>query len=320
MTDKCWIWPQFKACVGSKEFPVTYIIDSPRVGGLYEASIQTQFVIGELDESQKAIMTTHLIEQRSQGVTIPVVTTAMIEHVKAMRPLPVHERSDRLLRFIADQTKIIGTPYQVEPHDPAALAWSESTGDNEVGYLLDYLLERELLQQLSGGMLTSMGDHVIPGRVMVTVEGHNQIALLKATMRGEQAFIAMWFHDDVNHVSGQAIEPAIRDAGYVPFRIDRTEYIDKIDDEIIAEIRRSRFLVADFSHGSGTVRGSVYYEAGFAHGLNIPVIFTCREGSDLHFDTNHYNHIVWTDPEELREKLKNRILAVIGEGPRVHND
>ena len=35
----------------------------------------------------------------------------------------------------------------------------------------------------------------------------------------------------------------------------------------------------------------------------------------LHFDTAHYNHIVWTTPEELREKLKTRILAVIGEGP-----
>ncbi len=113
------------------------------------------------------------------------------------------------------------------------------------------------------------------------------------------------------------IEPAIKDAGYKPLRIDQKEHINKIDDEIIAEIRRSRFLVADFTHGVDGARGGVYYEAGFAHGLNLPVIFTCREDAveELHFDTEHYNHIVWTTPADLREKLTNRILAVIGEGP-----
>lgn len=64
-------------------------------------------------------------------------------------------------------------------------------------------------------------------------------------------------------------------------------------------------------------RGGVYYEAEFAYGLNIPVIFLCRNDAlaTLHFDTNHFNHIVWTTPEELRIKLKTRILAIIGEGP-----
>ena len=109
-----------------------------------------------------------------------------------------------------------------------------------------------------------------------------------------------------------SVKPGLR-----PLRIDQKEHINKIDDEIIAEIRRSRFLVADFTHGNEGARGGVYYEAGFAHGLGIPAIFTCRDDavSKLHFDTNHYNHIVWATPEELREKLRNRILAAIGEGP-----
>ena len=61
----------------------------------------------------------------------------------------------------------------------------------------------------------------------------------------------------------------------------------------------------------------MYYEAGFAHGLDLPVIFTCRDDAveTLHFDTEHYNHIVWTTSMDLREGLRNRILAVIGEGP-----
>ena len=130
----------------------------------------------------------------------------------------------------------------------------------------------------------------------------------------------MWFHDSMDEVFEKGIEPAIIEAGFKPLRVDRKEHVNKIDDEIIAELRRSRFLVADFTHGEDGARGGVYYESGFAHGLNLPVIFTCRKDAveTLHFDTNHYNHIVWTTTSELREKLKTRILAVIGEGPEVH--
>ena len=100
-------------------------------------------------------------------------------------------------------------------------------------------------------------------------------------------------------------------------RIDRKEHVNKIDDEIVAEIRRARFVVADFTHGDTGARGGVYYEAGFAHGLDIPVIFTCRKDrlDDVHFDTRQYNHIVWETPEELQDRLAKRIAAVLGDGP-----
>ena len=59
------------------------------------------------------------------------------------------------------------------------------------------------------------------------------------------------------------------------------------------------------------------FEAGFAMGLGVPVIWTARSTSinDLHFDTRQYNHIVWDTPTELYEKLLARIGAVMGGGP-----
>ena len=112
-------------------------------------------------------------------------------------------------------------------------------------------------------------------------------------------------------------DPAIREVGYKPVRVDRMEHVNKIDDEIIAEIRKARFVLVDFTQGGKEARGGVYYEAGFAHGLGVPVIFTCQKDSfgHVHFDTRQYSHIVWTEPEELRRNLANRIAAVIGEGP-----
>ena len=46
-------------------------------------------------------------------------------------------------------------------------------------------------------------------------------------------------------------------------------------------------MVADFTCEKGKVRGGVYYEAGFAQGIGIPVIWTVAKDSldDVHFDT-----------------------------------
>lgn len=107
---------------------------------------------------------------------------------------------------------------------------------------------------------------------------------------------------------------ALEQTNYIPIRIDRTEHNDKIDDRIIAEIRKSGLLVADFTGQ----RGGVYFEAGFVLGLGIPVIWTCRDTDveKLHFDTRQYNHIVWTDSSELKEKLINRIEATLPNRPK----
>jgi hypothetical protein len=91
------------------------------------------------------------------------------------------------------------------------------------------------------------------------------------------------------------------------------DYVGGITDEIMAEIRRSRFVVADYT---GQVNG-VYFETGFALGLGLAVIPTCRkdEVSKLHFDIKHLNTLLWDTPAELVEGLNRRIRAVVGVGP-----
>lgn len=140
---------------------------------------------------------------------------------------------------------------------------------------------------------------------------HEEIAGKRAA--STQAFVAMWFQESMKDAYNAGFAKAITDAGYEPLRIDRKEYEGKIDDEIIAEIRRSAFLIADFTGH----RGGVYYEAGFAHGLGKRVIFTCNSDdlANLHFDVRQYNTIVWNTPSEIIAPLQNRILALFGAGP-----
>ena len=176
-------------------------------------------------------------------------------------------------------------------------------------YYLNYLSEMGWLQ---GSW--SVG-RVFAGRV--TVSGHSQIAEREANTDSSQVFVAMWFDDSLSGAYAQGIKPGIKKAGYRPIRIDQKPDVQKIDDEIIAEIRRSRFLVADFTQGEDGARGGVYFEAGFAYGLGIPVIHTCRKDmvDNLAFDTRQHNHILWETPEELRDALTKRIGALIGDGP-----
>jgi hypothetical protein len=136
---------------------------------------------------------------------------------------------------------------------------------------------------------------------------------LKERASTHQVFVAMSFQADLNPIYEQGIFAAILGSGYSALRVDRKEHEGKIDDLIIAEIRRSAFTVADLTNH----RGGVYYEAGFAHGLGQRVIFTCRADSltEAHFDIRQYNTIKWESAEDLKRSLQNRILAVFGAGP-----
>ena len=121
----------------------------------------------------------------------------------------------------------------------------------------------------------------------------------------------------MKQVYERGIAPAVCGAGYRPHIINRDPEVDKVDDAIIAAIRRAKFVVADCTHGDDGARGSVYYEIGFAHGLGKEVIFTCRKDliDGIHFDIRQHFQIGWMEPEELIRPLRDRIIARVGTGP-----
>ncbi len=74
-------------------------------------------------------------------------------------------------------------------------------------------------------------------------------------------------------------------------------------------------MVADFTGQ----RNGVYFEAGFAYGLGRKVIWMCHEADKdtLHFDTRQFNHIMYTDLEQARRQLTDRIVALEDQGTYV---
>jgi hypothetical protein len=139
--------------------------------------------------------------------------------------------------------------------------------------------------------------------------------LRRSNRQADRAFVAMWFDPTLAPVFDEAIAPALDAAGYRPDRIDRVHFPNKIDDEILARIKRCAVLVADFTserdHPGG--RGGVYFEVGYALGLGVPVIWTIRKDQlpKVHFDTRQYPFIDWSDAEDLKKRLADRIGALL---------
>ena len=196
-------------------------VDSPRTDGFYKLNEDVyRFLLSRRLSSNdvKARLTTWLIDQRRQGVIIPVVTYeiaySFIE-TEDRRSLPVAKRAERLLRFLVNRTRYTGETVLVDECYESALAWSESIDVNEVFFLLNYLSEQGFIYDYK---------HVIKGPerclATVSVEGYGFLEELIVNPDSSQAFVAMWFADEMNNAYENGIRPAIKKAGYKPLRID----------------------------------------------------------------------------------------------------
>ena len=295
----------------------TTLVDSPRAGGEYVFPQEMDDLTSMTDE-EKARLTTTLVDLRVRG-NRPEITTQMVEGAKNRLPLRADERADRLLRHLAQITVKMGTRVDITTADEEVwfptMAWSESTTNEDVDYLIAYLIQ--------GGWITEYTTYTTMNRghsIMVSVSGYERIRQQLTRQDLTRGFVAMWFDPKTKEAYDNGIAPAIKSAGYEPVRIDDLlatgeTAMDKVDDAILAEIRRSRFMVADFTG----LRGGVYYEAGFAEGLGIPVFYSCRADyiDKLHFDTRQIYHVGWNTPMELYQGLSYRIRAKLGEGPGV---
>jgi hypothetical protein len=322
LEQKCPIWQtsaRYHAVEGRR-----IKVDSSRAGGFYDITTSVLNDVNHLDDQQKILLTSWLIEQRRLGVDCPEIRTDTLTSVSSKRPLSIHEKADYLLRYLALQDKAFGTAitfFTQNDRDPRIenelMAWTGSSNISSVISLAEYASAKGWINYKKMEHWIDVGRRELH-EMQLWPPGYDRLEEIDGKNSGSRkAFVAMWFDPSLNEVYEKGLLLGIEDAGYEAIRIDGQEHNNKIDDEIIAAIRRCRFLVADFTQGRSGARGGVYYEAGFAHGLNIPVIFTCHKKKlkTVHFDTRQYNHIAWDDAVDLRERLSQRISATIGDGP-----
>lgn len=253
------------------------------------------------------------IRERSEaGAELPEINSNTLQEVESALPnYRVSEKQLLLLRAFERRTTFPGQAINVDPQLDYPLAWAGN--EDEFLYLLRSLIERGLVRRTDGP--ADLSDSFV---FVVEITSHGWSFLdehERPAVISDQVFVAMSFSTELTPAWERGIRDALVKAQFRPYRIDTEPHIDRIDTKIITEIKNSRFLVADVTQQ----RPGVYFEAGYALGLGLPV-FWCVRADDLknvHFDTRQYNHIVWENEQHLADQLYLYISAIVGKGSAI---
>jgi hypothetical protein len=271
----------------------------PRCGN-YTINGSAEAIIGHHPIHNIGAVSGWIRRQNSMGTAPRIEDDSGVARLRALTKPPFRERVEAYLLATAARA-----PRLDETFDPFAddlIGTSYSDDAKELNVILEYLKQERLV------------DLEHQTSFYLTPRGYISADELRARRAASsQAFVAMAFTEEMKRAYEEGIEPAIHRAGFASMRISDKEHANKIDDEIIAEIRRSAFLVADFTDQ----RQNVYFETGFAIGLARQVVWTCRKDQikDLHFDIRQYNCIDWDNAADLAQRLERRIEAMFGRGP-----
>ena len=293
-TKKCPICSSF---INEKQLSIEediYQIKCPTCGK-YKITPEAEMGLG--NKSQRYILSGITRRMFENGNYITLKSTNLQQLIETA-PLPESpfEKFELILKYVNYKTSEFGKYVKINVNNDYPICFAK--GKDEFINLLSFLIGDLKWIENPGN-----------GKYRITLEGWKHLTSLpKIPAMSNQAFVAMSFSEELNKAWEKGFYHALKETGYKPVRVDKEEHNEKICDIILKFIRNSGLLIADFTEN----KGGVYFEAGFALGLGIPVIWTCRKDDidKLHFDTRQYNHIVWENNDDLKKKLINRIEAL----------
>jgi predicted RNA-binding Zn-ribbon protein involved in translation (DUF1610 family) len=242
-------------------------LDCPRCGKF----IITRTAASMAERKELAPKLSAWIRERTElGVDVPEINSNTLKEIENLFPsYRVSEKQLLFLKALERRTKFPGQGLPVLSGFDYPLAWA--AGEDEFRYLLRSLMERGLVRRTDGPV--TLDDsfaytfEIIPDG-WVFLEDHSRPSIIS-----DQVFVAMSFSPELKSAWTDAIDPTLRKIGYRPYRVDAEPHIGKIDTKIITEIKNSRFLVADVTQQ----RPGVYFEAGYALGLGLPVFWSVKK-------------------------------------------
>lgn len=264
------------------------------LSGSAEAALPN--LLGEAPARRAVMSHTLRRAEAPQGSSIHIITSDELPSYWARGRLPsTQEQANNLILWGGDSQPSPGS--RARASADFLSAWiGTALGNADLGWLINELQERHLISYSeSAGLLLPM----------LTMEGWLRYDTLKQTQSSSRtAFMAMKFGDPIlNRVVEDCFKPAVARAGFELRLVTDEQPAGLIDNHLRAAILSARFVIADLTHGSH----GAYWEAGFADGLGLPVIYTCESTkwgeSRTHFDTNHMVTIVW-GPSELGKSWK----------------
>jgi len=273
--------------------------------GKFKLSNMTRLPKNLIAESNNAAIISYWL-QNHQSKNLIYLTFDLINKIITSTTLPKpQEQADNLILWLGNNTKEYGKPIQINYSIIASVIGA--VGENEVMYIIEHVAERNLVYNTFDSSMSFDGYLTFEGW-----ERYNEFQRIHKDSR--LAFMAMKFGDKtLDHIFNDIIKDAIDKAGFEIRKLDDVKRAGLIDDKLRVEIRRSKFLIADLTHDNN----GAYWEAGYAEGLGIPVIYICEESKfkdkKTHFDTNHHLTLTWKDEEEPLNEFLEELKATIRE-------
>ena len=292
--------------------------DCPRCGSFIlasDAELALESAIAQVP-LRASLMSHALRRTPTTGTMHPIKQGELSAFWSAARlPTPL-EQADRLILFIGDNQPTPDDWVEITPLALSALLGIAITSDKGWAWLNGQLKPKELynLKESQNGKI----------RLRLSMEGWKKHgALKKERNESRTAFMAMKFGEpELDRAVAEYFKPAVKRAGFELRILTDQQPAGLIDDQLRAALLSTRFVVADLTHGSS----GAYWEAGFAEGRGIPVIYTCERTAwnekKTHFDTNHMATIIWDESELVRaaDSLTAMIRATLRTEAKLTDD
>ncbi len=292
--------------ISTDPIPTNFHVTCPRCG-VYSATNEFMYFDPQRS-SEIGYILSGLTRERNETTDVPNINTKNAKALATSYPAPdissIEEKANKFLQRLRIRTKYYGETIRfrdIKMEYPLAYA----KNSNEFISLLDLLKDKNLIKydisKMPGG-----NEPLLEASLLA--EGWNLTNNLgSANKDSEQGFVAIWF-DDLMNESIAAIEEGIRAAQFTQICIKGELFPEGIMDKPLSEIRKSRFVVVDLTHN----RPSVFFEAGFAHGLGLEAIYVYKELPDkdpLEFYVKHYQCYKYESSQDYKEIVKNAMDA-----------
>ena len=219
-------------------------------------------------------------------------------------------KSEYLLKYLRRRSKTLAESVAFSPTE---LAVGFCANKNELLFCLRYLSGKGLAEEEESG--SRKGPPAGNGfSYRLTPAGWAALDMASAPGEKPLAAVSLSLDREADTLWNQGFSAGIQNAGYTAVRVDSKERGNKICDEVIVDLRRVKFVVADLTGQSPLA----FFEAGLALGLGKPVFWTCEENEahdkKLGLETRQYTVTTWTRDklEDFARRLTQRIEASLG--------
>ena len=222
-----------------------------------------------------------------------------------------------------------GEAYLIEGFNPDSRPqWQRLTGSGSMANLtpdrpepIEVALKGQRITMSVDGAIVL--DHVLGrplerGQVAVLAQGAGPVKFgpVEVSTRLRSAFVVMQFTSPYDELFGEVIRPVCAEAGIKAYRASDVHRPGIIMQDIIQGLAESDVIISEITPANP----NVFYELGYAHALDKPVIMLAERGRELPFDVSGYRVIFYEDAiagkSNLETGLRDHLANIFGDWTR----